>query len=97
MQRKQGTVAPFMQQLSEALQMLEGAVLPFVQGLKELSEIFAPYVLALVQYHKTVESFDATGWLPYHFAPFHYVEEYGEDVPLLERHLSNYSRVTFFL
>ena len=92
MERKQGLVVPFMQQLSEASQMWEAAVAPFVQVLNDLSEFFSPYVLAFVKYHKIVESFDATGWLPYHFAPFHYVEECDEDIPLLGRRLSDYYR-----
>lgn len=75
------TFSPFRQQLSETLQKLAEIFQPFV-----------PYVEAFAKYHKIVEAFDKTGWLPYYSAPFHYVEECGEDSQLLDSHLSDYYR-----
>ena len=75
------TIAPFGQQLSEVLQKLA-----------EIVQLFAPHVEAFVTYHKIIEAFDKTGWLPYHSAPVHYVKECGGDVHLLETRLSEYYR-----
>ncbi len=74
-------IAPFGQKLSEMLQKLA-----------EIFQPFMPYVEAFVKYHKIVEAFDKTGWLPYYTAPFQYVEECGGDVQLLESRLSDYYR-----
>ena len=67
----------------------------FTQRLIKAFQPFAPHVKAFVTYHKIVEAFKKTGWLPYYSAPFHYVEECGEDIQLLETRLSEYYRTYF--
>ncbi len=65
---------------------------PVFQELTKFSTIVEPYAKAWIRYNKIADTFRETGWLPYHSAPFHYVEECGQDIQLLENRLSNYYR-----
>ena len=84
----QKTFQPIVQCLVEVNRQTE----VFTQRLIKVFQPFVPYMEAFVKYHKIVEAFDKTGWLPYHSAPVHYVEECGGDVHLLETRLSEYYR-----
>ena len=79
-------------QLSVALQQLEVLFSPFVERLKELSDAFAPHLRSLLEWNRVVDALNAVGWLPYHSAPFHYVEECGDDLALLERRCDEFYR-----
>ena len=90
-------VQPLMQRLSDVFEQWETTLQPFFQelepvfqGFASLAEMAAPHVQKFVRYHKIVEKFDATGWLPYHLAPVDYVENYEGDTIHLERILSEY-------
>ena len=84
---------PVVQTLSDRLQHLEASIKPFIEQLEKISKVITPYIRAFAEYDKIAEAFRATGWLPYRSAPFHYVEECGDDTPLLEKRLSDYYRV----
>ena len=88
---------PLMRRLSDTFERWDMILQPFFrelepvfQGLARLAEAAAPYVQKFVRYHKIVEKFDATGWLPYHLAPVDYVENYEGDSIHLERKISEY-------
>ena len=90
-------VQPLMQRLSDVFERWEMTLQPFLQelepvfqGLAKLAEVAAPHVQKFVRYHKIVEKFDATGWLPYHLAPVDYVENFEGDSIHLERNISEY-------
>lgn len=90
-------VQPLMQRLSDVFERWEMTLQPLLQelepvfqGLARLVEVAAPHVQKFVRYHKIVEKFDATGWLPYHLAPVDYVENYEGDSIHLERKISEY-------
>ena len=84
----QKTFQPIVQCLVEVNRQTE----VFTQRLIKVFQPFAPHVEAFVTYHKIIEAFDKTGWLPYHSAPVQFVEECGADVQLLETRLSEYYR-----
>ncbi len=86
---------PLMQRLSDVIKQWETTLQPFFQELEPvfqalatLAEAAAPHVQKFVRYHKIVEKFDATGWLPYHLAPVDYVENYEGDSIHLEKQIS---------
>ena len=88
---------PLMRRLSDTFERWEMILQPFLeelepvfQGLAQLAAAAAPHVQKFVRYHKIVEKFDATGWLPYHLAPVNYVEHYEGDTTHLERKISEY-------
>ena len=85
-------VLPVATQLSEALRHLENSLTLLLGRLKEWSDALAPHLQALAEWNRTVDALTEVGWLPYHSAPFHYVEECGDDLPLLEQRLANYYR-----
>ena len=80
------------QTVGEALRQLEHSLGPFLRCLKEWADAAAPHLLAFREWNRTVDALNEVGWLPYHSAPFHYVEECGEDLLLLERRFSDYYR-----
>ena len=79
-------------QLSEALRQWERLVGPVMRRLKEWSDAAAPHLQAFREWNRTVDALNEVGWLPYHSASFHYVEECGDDLLLLERRFSEYYR-----
>lgn len=88
---------PLMQRLSDTFERWETKFQPFLmelepvfQGLAQLADAAAPYVQKFVRYHKIVERFEGTGWLPYHLAPVEYVEHYEGDAIHLESKISEY-------
>ena len=88
---------PLMQRLSDTFERWETQFQPFLQelepvfqGLAQLADAAAPYVQKFLRYHKIVEKFEATGWLPYHLAPVEYVEQYEGNVLHLESKISEY-------
>lgn len=99
------STAPVFQKLSEALQQFEAALRPFrpfVQELARISQAIAPYVQAIApyiesfaRYNKFVDSVGSTGWLPYHTVSIDYVEECGNDMPLLEHRLSTFYKTNW--
>ena len=85
-------VRPVATQLTEALRQLEFSLSPFLSRLKEWSDALAPYLQAFAEWNRAVDALNEVGWLPYRSVPFHYVEECGNDLPLLDRSLANYYR-----
>lgn len=90
-------VQPLVQRLSDVFEQWETTLQPFfrelepvIQGLATLAEAAAPHMQKFVRYHKIVEKFDATGWLPYHLAPVDYVEHYEGDLIDLEKKIAEY-------
>lgn len=86
-------VEPVVQTISDGLRSLEANFKSFFEQLEQISKVIALNISAFAEYDKIAKTFRATGWLPYHSAPFHYVEECGNDAPLLEKRLSDYYRV----
>ena len=85
-------VTPVVTQLSEALRLLERSLGPSLQRLKEWSDAITPHLQAFREWNRTVDALNEVGWLPYHFAPFHYIEECGDDLALLDSRFSDYYR-----
>ena len=88
---------PLMRRLSDTFERWEMQFQPFLkelepvfQELAKLADAAAPYVHKFVRYHKIVEKFERTGWLPYHLAPVEYVENYEGDAIHLESKISEY-------
>ena len=81
---------PVAAQLSEAVQQLERSLGPVLARLKEWSEAAAPRMKAFVEWNRTVDALNKVGWLPYHSAPFRYVEECGDDPVRLDSCFSDY-------
>ena len=71
---------------------MERSLGPSLQRLKEWSDASAPHLQAFREWNRTVDALIEVGWLPYHSAPFHFVEECGADLQLLERHFSDFYR-----
>ena len=63
-----------------------------MRRLKEWSDAAAPHLQAFREWNRTVDALNEVGWLPYHSASFHYVEECGDDLLLLERRFAEYYR-----
>ena len=85
-------VTPVVTQLSETLRMLERSLGPSLQRLKEWSDSIEPHIQEFREWNQVVDTLNKVGWLPYHSAPFHYVEECGDDLDLLDRRFSDYYR-----
>ena len=83
---------PIATQLSRAIREMERSFGPVLQRFKEASHTVAPLLRAAGEWNKTVDALNEVGWLPYHCAPFRYVEECGDDLALLDSRLSNYYR-----
>ena len=87
-------VIPAAKQLSEVFRQLEPTLGPFLQRLKEWSDSIDPHLvgesLQAFREWKAVDALNEVGWLPYHSAPFHYVEECGDDLALLDSLFSDY-------
>ena len=77
------TIEEFLQQFSQKFEAIFEAITPYVKAIE-------PHVQAFVRYSKFVDAVSATGWLPYHTVSIDFVEECGEDVASLERHLSKF-------
>jgi len=92
-------MAPVATQMSTVLRQLEVSLGSFIAQLKELSDALAPklaklapYLPAFREWNQVVDALLEVGWLPYHSAPFHYVEECGDDLRLLETRFASYYR-----
>ena len=85
-------VRPVATQLTEALRQLEFSLSPFLGRLKEWSDALAPHLQAFAEWNRAVDALNEVGWLAYRSVPFRYVEECGNDLPLLDRSLANYYR-----
>ena len=79
-------------QLSEVLRQMERSLGPVLRTLKEWSDAAAPHLKAFREWNRTVDALNEVGWLPYHYAPFQYVEECGDDLALLDSRFSDYYR-----
>ena len=88
LQQLELSFSPFIERLKE----LSDAFSPFIERLKELSDAFAPHLQSILEWNRVVDALNAVGWLPYHSAPFHYVEECGDDLALLERRFDEFYR-----
>ena len=84
---------------STVIQQLAGSLGPVYERLRELSEAWAPHLVkwaelapGLAEWNRTVDALNEVGWLPYHSAPFHYVDECGDDLDLLDTRFSEYYR-----
>ena len=58
----------------------------------EATERIRPVVEEVREWIRIVDALDRIGWLPYRAAPFHYVEECGEDLALLDGRFAGYYR-----
>ena len=76
--------------LDVALRQFAKALEPFIEVMARISQAMAPYIERLAKYHKFIDSVSATGWLPYHTVSIDYVEECGDDVPLLDDRLTSF-------
>ena len=92
-------IAPIATQLSAVFQQLAVSLGPVNEGLRKLAEASAPYLAKwselaprLAEWSRTVDALNEVGWLPYHTAPFHHVDECGDDLDLLDRRFSEYYR-----
>ena len=92
-------IEPVATQLSTVIQQLAVSLGPFYERLRELSEAWAPHLdkwaeLApgLAEWSRTVDTLNEVGWLPYHSAPFHCINECGDDLELLDTRFSEYYR-----
>ena len=92
-------IAPVASQLSTVIQQLAVSLGPLNERLRELSEAWAPYLAKcaelaprLAEWSRTVDTLNEVGWLPYHSAPFRYVDECGDDLDLLDTRFSEYYR-----
>lgn len=85
-------LSPVVTQLSEACRQVERLLSPVLRRLQEWSAAAAPHLKAFHEWNRTVDALNEVGWLPYHSAPFHYVEECGDDLALLDSHFSDYYR-----
>ena len=77
-----------MRPLIEVQRQWEDAMRPLIEVQRQWEDAMRP----LLPYTKALKAFEDTGWLPYHSALYHYVEESGEGIPLLESYLSDYYR-----
>ena len=92
-------IAPIGTQLSAVLQQLAVSLGPVNEDLRKLAEASAPYLAKwpelaprLAEWNRAVDALNEVGWLPYHTAPFHNVDECGDDLDLLDRRISEYYR-----
>ena len=95
-------IAPVATQLSRVIQQLTVSFGPVTEYLRELSEALAPHLAEwsklaprLAAWNRSVDALNAVGWLPYHTAPFHLVDECGDDLDLLDRRFSEYYRTAW--
>lgn len=84
-------IEPVATQLLTVTQQLAVPLGPVYERLRELSEAWAPHLAKwaglaprLVEWSRTVDTLNEVGWLPYHSAPFHHVDECGDDLELLD-------------
>ena len=80
------------QNIAETLQLTARSLGPVLRRLGEWSDAAAPYLREFREWNRTVDALNEVGWLPYRSAPFHYVEECGDDIALLDRRFSEYYR-----
>lgn len=85
-------VTPILTPLSEASRQLGCLLGPFLQRLKKWSDANAPHLQAFCERNRMVDALNEVGWLPYHSAPFHYVEECEDNLALLDKRFSDYYR-----
>ena len=85
-------LSPVVTQISAALRQIECSLGPVLKRLKEWSDAAAPVLKKFLKWSRTVDVLNEIGWLPYHSAPFHYVEECGDDLALLDSRFSNFYR-----
>ena len=92
-------IASVSSQLSTVIQQLAVSLGPLNERLRELAEAWGSYVAKwaelaprLAEWSRTVDTLNEVGWLPYHSAPFHYVDECGDDLDLLDTRFSEYYR-----
>ena len=90
---------PVATQLATVAQQLAVSLGPVNKRLRELAEASAPYLVKwselaprFAEWSRTVDTLNEVGWLPYHTAPFHLVDECGDDLDLLDRRFSEYYR-----
>jgi hypothetical protein len=90
---------PVATQLSTVSQQLAASLGPFFDRLRELSDAWAPHLAKwvevaprLAEWSRTVDILNEVGWLPYHSAPFHHVDECENDLDLLDTRFSEYYR-----
>ena len=86
---KDDRIIAAVQTVGEALSTALGAALP---RRKEWSDAAAHLLTEFGEWNRTVDALNAVGWLPYHSAPFKYVEECGDDLDLLDSRFSSYYR-----
>ena len=86
---KDDRVITAVQTVGEALSTALGSALP---RQKEWSAAAAHLPKEFGVWSRTVDALNAVGWLPYHSAPFQYVEECGDDLDLLDRRFSGFYR-----
>lgn len=84
-------VTPVVTQLSETLRLLERSLGPSLQRLRDWLDSIEPQLQEFREWN-IVDALNEVGWLPYHSAPFHYVEDCGDDLDLLDRRFSEYYR-----
>ena len=92
-------IEPVATQLSTVIQQLAVPLGPVYERLRELSEAWAPHLAnwaelapRLAEWNRTVDTLNEVGWLPYHSAPIHQVDECGDDLELLDTRFSEYYR-----
>lgn len=88
---------PVATRLSTVSQQLAASLGPFFDRLRDLSDAWAPHLAKwaevaprLAEWSRTVDILNEVGWLPYHSAPFHHVDECENDLDLLETRFSEY-------
>ena len=86
-----------LQNLGVALQRLMEPFRPLIQSIERVSqalapvlEAIAPFIENFARYNKFIDLVRRTGWLPYYTVPVDYVEEYGDDIYLLESRLTDF-------
>ena len=86
-----------LQRLGVVIHGLVKPIKPFIpvmarvsQAITPILQTVSPYIKRVGRYYEFIYSVRATGWLPYHTLPFHYVEDCRDDVSLLETRITDF-------